>query len=97
MTNNNDKQLTLADKAKQLFELVEQRKQIEKLEKQLKSEFKSLANNGALNLGGYTIIISESSRTGLNKKQLIADLGADFVSKYETVTTFQKLDIKKTA
>lgn len=92
MTSNNQSQITLEQKARQLFELVEQRKIIEKAEKQLKSEFKSLAGNGALTLGKFTVVLSEQTRTGIDKKKLVAELGD--ISRFETKTTFTKLEVK---
>ena len=82
----------------ELYELTEQRRAIEKREKELKEFFKEeIGEGGALNAGPIIILLENCQRTSLDKKQLVIELGAERVKKFERVTYFKKFTLKRVA
>lgn len=79
----------------ELFAIIEQRKALEKAEKALKSDIKAVMGS-ALNLdaGLYAVIISERSRSDLDKTALEHDMGHDFIVKYSKRTSYEILEVK---
>ena len=90
--NEQDKKL-----AKELYEVIEQRKKIEKRERYIKGYFKLMLPQELVKVGNYVITLTDQERASIDKNKLIADKGEDFVSDYTSVTVFKKLDIKKAA
>ena len=79
--------------ALELFEVIEQRKVLEKREKELKESFKALlGEETALNANGILISLDERSRKSLDKKELakVIDL-----KEFEKSTTYQVMSVKK--
>ena len=89
-----------AELALELKEVIDQRRAIEKREDQLKSYFKTkLASLGqdTANLGGVLISLVEKSRTGIDQKAISAQMGADFLKRFEVKTAYVQVDVKEIA
>jgi len=87
-----------ATKARELFNIIEKRKAAEKKEKALKEYFKSKCEGDqVIKIGAHIITLTDKERSSLDKKQLIADHGEEFVNDYEYITTYTVLDIKRVA
>lgn len=84
------------EKALQLSHLIEQRKFLEKQETALKDYFKTKFEDEALVAGNLLITMEECERTVLDRVKLELALG-DKIHKFETTTTYRKLEIKRTA
>jgi bifunctional ADP-heptose synthase (sugar kinase/adenylyltransferase) len=82
-------------KAQQLSELIEKRKELEKVEKEIKEFFKAIiGNEGVLLAGDYMILISERSRKDVDKKSLAAELGERY-SQFEKESSYQIVEVKR--
>lgn len=85
---------TKIEKAERLAALIEMRKEIEKEEKLLKDFFKTeLEISNVIEAGNVVIMKKDCKRTGLDKELLVQDLGD--ISKYETVTEYVQIDVRK--
>ena len=83
-------------KAEKLANYIEKRKELEKLEKDLKGEFKILmAESAVLKVGDYILTLTDKIRSSLDKKALIEKCGKDFVNAFEKVSSYKQFDIKK--
>ena len=84
--------------AKDLLKIIEDRKEIEKKEKELKSyfrtQFESLGIDTAT-IGKVLISMVSKTRTGLDQKALIAKLGKEFVAQFVAETPYTQVDVKK--
>lgn len=68
---------------------------IEKEMKVLRQELiGALGGENSMLAGQFLIILSHITRTDIDKKALAADLGDD-IHKYEKLTSFPRIDIKK--
>lgn len=68
---------------------------IEKEMKMLREELiGALGGENSMLAGQFLIIISHITRTDIDKKALAADLGDD-IHRYEKLTTYPRLEIKK--
>ena len=84
---------TTCEKAQLLLDTINKRRELEKLEKQLKEDFKSLLGSElAIDANGILISLDERERTSLDKKALseVVDL-----TKYETKSTYKVMSVKK--
>jgi hypothetical protein len=89
-----------AELAIELKRVIELRRANEKREDELKSYFKSkLASIGqdTANVGGILISLVERSRTDIDKQAIAAQMGADFLKRFQTKTTFIIVDVKELA
>lgn len=85
------------EKAERLAALIEMRKEIEKEEKALKDFFKTEIDvSSFLEAGNVLITIEQCQRAGIDKNLLIAELGSGY-KKFETVTEYQQVTVKKVA
>lgn len=85
-------------KAKKLSEYIQKRRDLEKMEKELKEEFKGLMGDDLeCKVGDYLMLLTEKTRKSLDKKKLVAKLGADKVKAFESETTYYTFDIKQAA
>lgn len=92
LKNDSDQQ-----KAALLFDLIEQRKEMEKKEKELKDYFRSVLSADQINVvhvGGYIVSVADRVTTTIDRKLMAEILGDDEVRKYEKKTPYQILDIK---
>jgi len=81
-------------KAQELFDLIEARKEIEKKERELKDYFKAMGEV-AIKANDILITLTEKERTNLDKLALTAFLGPDKIHEFETVTEYVQVDVKK--
>ena len=82
------------EKAKRLAVLIESRKTAEKEEKELKEFFKqTIGADGSLQVGDWLVIVSEKSRTDLDKKALVVEYG-DKIKAFEKTTTYSMVEVK---
>jgi vacuolar-type H+-ATPase subunit I/STV1 len=83
------------EKAQELFNLISEMKILEERSKALKEYFKDAIESGVLEAGNVIIVVEDRQRTNIDKKLLEKDLGD--ISKYETVTEFKQVSVKKVA
>jgi uncharacterized pyridoxal phosphate-containing UPF0001 family protein len=79
-------------KATQLIETIEKRRELEKLEKELKAFFRSIMKNeNVLYLGRYVVLLEDKQRKNLDREKLskVIDL-----SDFEKTTEYKTLSIK---
>lgn len=82
--------------AKTLYKLVEDRKRLEKEEKELKDKIKLImGSEKVLEADNIIILLDERERTDLDKKKMVTDLGMDLIKQYETKSTYQIMTIKE--
>ena len=87
------KKKSTCEKAQLLLDTINKRRELEKIEKLLKEEFKALLGSEvAINADGVLISLDSRDRTNLDKKALSKDID---LSKYETVTTYNVMSVKK--
>ena len=82
-------------KAEELFNVMSELKILQEKEKALKEYFKDAVSTGVLEAGNVMIVVEDRQRTNLDKKLLQKDLGD--ISKYETVTDYKQVSVKKVA
>lgn len=83
--------------ATELLTAIEQRKQSEKRESALKDYFKTKLGNmnlDTISFGGVLISLIGKSRSGLDRKALVAVFGEDTINQYEKVTQYTQVDVK---
>jgi hypothetical protein len=81
--------------ANELGSLIESRKQIEKQEEELKKIFKTQLGVGEVfETDRFTIVLSEKSRSSIDKDSLMAEFGSNFVDKHTKETKYIQLDVK---
>lgn len=88
---------TDAQLAKELLEVIEQRKTLDKRESDLKDLFKTkLSGQGinTLSVGGILISLVSKERTNLDKKALVAAFGEEMVQGFEKVAKYVQVDVK---
>ncbi|MGE4130135.1 MAG: hypothetical protein AB7F86_00775 [Bdellovibrionales bacterium] len=86
-----------AQLAKELIEVIEQRKRLDKRESDLKDLFKIKMTNQGINtltLGNVLVSLVQKSRTALDKKALVTAYGEEVVSQFEKVTEYIQVDVK---
>lgn len=83
--------------AKELSELIDKRKKLEKREKELKNFFKSLLlDSNAMQIGDFVLTLDDCKRSSFDN-DLLKDLLGPKIDDYKKVTHYKKLDIKKAA
>lgn len=88
---------TDAQLAKELIEVIEQRKRLDKREADLKDLFKVKMTSQGINtltLGKVLVSLVQKSRTALDKKALVTAYGEEKISQFEKVTEYVQVDIK---
>jgi len=82
--------------AQLLLEVIEVRKRAEAEEKALKDELRRhFGESDVLTLASCVCLRDRRSRSSLDKEQMIADLGAALVGKYEKRTEYEVLSVKR--
>jgi hypothetical protein len=82
--------------AQRLAAVIDQRRELEKEERELKEHFKAeFGSSSILQVGDVIITAEERTRTSLDKSKLIAVYGKDTMAQYETVTTYIQLNVQK--
>jgi hypothetical protein len=83
-------------KAMELATLIELRREAERREKELKDYFKELIGEAeaTVQIGAYILVLSECTRTDLDKKALMVAMG-DRIKDFEKQTSYTKLEVKK--
>lgn len=88
---------TDAQLAKELIEVIEQRKRLDKREADLKDLFKVKMTNQGINtltLGKVLVSLVQKSRTALDKKALVTAYGEETISQFEKTTDYIQVDVK---
>lgn len=80
--------------AGKLYAVISQIRDLQKKETELKEQFKSILGEGSFAFGPFVITISDAERSSLDRESLEKILGAK-IKKYERITRFKKLEIKK--
>lgn len=84
--------------AKELLKINELRKELSRKESEIKDYFKAkFEGESAVKLGEIILLLTESERRSLDRKSLEKDLGIQRVRKYEILTNYVKLEVKKSA
>lgn len=82
------------EKAFNLLKVIEARKQLEKQEKELKDFFKEeLSGLNSMLAGEILITIADRTRTDIDRKLLVSELG-DEAKRFEKTMTYQVMDVK---
>lgn len=78
--------------AQKLYDIQQQIKALQAVEKDLKSELKE-SGDGSHLFGDYVVKIDTRIRTSLDKKALVADFGDVITEKYQRETPYQTLSV----
>ena len=82
--------------ALKLFKTIENRKQIEKEESELKEQIKLImGDETVLEAGEIFISLDERSRTDLDKNKMKEELGLELLKKFEKTSSFKVLSVVK--
>lgn len=82
----------LVKKANELKNVIDDRRELEKVEKKLKTFFKDLiGDDGAIQCGDILIMVENCQRSSLDQKALSEVVDLD---NYRTTTDYKKLNIK---
>lgn len=84
--------------ANELLEVIEQRRQLDRREEELKSYFRTRLkglNVDTVTIGGILISLVEKSRSSLDRKALEVAFTYEVISRYEKITTYTQVDIKQ--
>lgn len=82
----------------QLFEIIENRKAAEKVEKELKEVLKGIMGEDAtLEAGEFMVLLESRVRSDLDKKAILENEGPDFIAKYSKTTEYEILSVKSMA
>jgi hypothetical protein len=84
--------------AKELLNVMDQRKALDKREAELKDLFETRMGTmgcDTLSLGGVLVSLILKARTGLDGKALIAAFGEEVISQYEKTTEYVQVDVKQ--
>ena len=87
LRNQNDSEL-----AQELYEVISQRKELDKREKELKAHFKAMGPD-PIKVGGFLILQKDGSTTSLDRSMLAADHGEEFLARYLKETKYVKIEI----
>ena len=83
------------DIVRQLQAVIDQRKEIEKKEKELKALVKDMmCDETGLIADDLLVIRSLKSRSGINKKKLVTILSDEQMEEVTKITTYETLEIK---
>jgi hypothetical protein len=88
---------TDAQLAKELLEVIEQRKSLDKRESDLKDLFKTKLNSQGINtlsVGGILISLVSKERSNLDKKALVAAFGEEMIQGFEKIAKYTQVDVK---
>lgn len=81
----------------ELAEVIEQRKLLEKKEAALKDQVKAVnPKDGFIQAGNVLVVFNNKKRTTLDRKALEEKLGSE-IEKFEIVTEYVQIDVKKVA
>lgn len=82
--------------AAELFKLVQERKDLEKRESELKMYFKTkYPTENALKLADIVVNLTEKERTNIDKTAIQLFLGIDKFKSFEVVSTYVQVDVRK--
>lgn len=82
----------------ELYQICQERKKLDKLEKELKTKVKEImSEDNILDVGPYLVVISQRSRTDIDKDGLMHDLGLETLRKYLKFTSYDVLEVKATS
>lgn len=82
------------DKARKLLALVEQRREIERQEAELKEFFKDQITDGVLDAGDIVVLVEQRQRVNLDRKGLEAELGKR-IKEFEKVTEYSQITVQR--
>ena len=81
--------------AKQLDEIIRERKELEKKEKTLKEFFKAeIGDSGAATCGDILITLEDRTRESVDKKSIEADMGSEWLEQYLKTSSYQMVTVK---
>ena len=86
-----------ANLALELVEVVEQRRNLDRREDELKNYFRTRLtglNLDTVTVGGVLISLTEKCRTSLDRKALEVAFGVDVLTRFEKITPYVQLDVK---
>jgi hypothetical protein len=86
----------LISKANELYQVIQQRKALEKAESELKDFFKEKITDGVLDAGAVKILIQKRERTTLDAKALEKELGPK-LEKFQRVTEYTQMTVEASA
>lgn len=87
----------IIDMVAQLANIIEVRKAQEKVEKEIKAVLKDFMGDDAiLEAGGYMVLIEARTRTDLDKKALLAEVGQEIITKCSKTLEYEIMSVKST-
>lgn len=81
-------------KAKELAQIIETRRALEKREAELKEWAKQEARDGVLQAGDVVILVELRTRCQIDREKMIQELGASWTREFETVTQYKQVTVK---
>lgn len=69
-------------------------REMQKQQKELRQEIINQMRESALICGDYIAVLSDCTRSAIDKNKLKEDFGQDFIDKYTVVSEYQKLEVK---
>lgn len=84
--------------AKELNQVIQDRRALEKREAELKDFFKtrmSAMGTDTLSVGGILVSMVSKARSGLDAKALTVALGEDKIAEFQKVTEYVQVDVKQ--
>ncbi len=79
----------------QLFEIIENRKAQDKIERELKEVLKGIMGSDAtLEAGGFMVLLETRGRSDLDKKAILENEGLKFIEKYSKHSEYEILTVK---
>lgn len=91
--------ITEKEYAQVLFEIIKQRRELDKKEKELKEHFKKTmesANVSVMKVGDFILALDDRKTTSIDRDKLFDDLGLK-AKVYEREILYKVLDIKRAA
>lgn len=80
--------------AQELYQIIEERKHLEKREKELKQHFKAvMGKNHAVRCGDYAFTLKEAVTTYIDRAALALSMGDKFLEKFTKETQYTKFEI----
>lgn len=85
------------DVVRKLAQIIEQRKALEKQEKEFKAAIRQImGENAVLEAGDFCVNVKSCSRPGLDSDAIMHDLGKEFFDLYNKLITYDTMEVIRT-
>lgn len=92
--------LSEKESAEILFNMIQERRKLERKEKDLKDHFKKMMENSGvtvMKVGDFIITLDDRKTTSIDRQMLAEELGINEAKKFEKEINYKVLDLKKAA